>query len=540
MLEVSDPLEELRALDRLEQAEACAAHPAELGRYVQCLDTETGEEFEFELWDPAGGWYWQREMLDEWLDSTRYMVLKARQLGVTWLAGLLVLWYLLYRPGTRCLVVSINETEAKKVVGRIWIMFQSLPAHLRRVEVVKPARGADPSDTIEVRHPDGKKSTILALPSTPKAGHGETAAVVVLDELARQDYARKTWTAVLPTAAKGGLILGISTGNGVSAQDGQGNFFHYLWKNRDELRLRSRFLDVFTHPDRDEQWYAENANLPPAERGEQYPRTEREAFILTGDPYFDVEALAWYDEHGLAEPLFRGRFVRQGEARKSTFEKSEFGPIHVFEKADPDRTYVVCADTASGRGTDFSAAYVLCLQTMAPVCELHAKIPADVYAEQLYCLARYYGDALIAVEDAGGWGDPVNIALRERKPWRGAYTNLYQHTHELEWALPERKNFGYPVNTHTRPQILSQLSSAVRERALPYLSAGCLSELQTFVHRDTNPSPRAQDGCNDDRVMALAVACDLYRLRGGERKVRQTKKPVPSRPWEGRKKRRAA
>lgn len=535
---MSVAIESFEEYERLEQLEACSRHPAELGRYVRCLDTEEGEEFRFELWDESDGWYWQRELLDEWLASRRYIVLKARQLGITWLSALLALWYLLFKPGTRVLIVSINEKEASKVIGRIWIMYQSLPAHLcRHATIVKPSRGADPSDTIEVRHEDGKKSTILALPSTPKAGHGETAALVILDELARQDYAMQTWTAVIPTAAKGGLIIGISTGNGVSTQEGQGNFFHFLWRGADEAQVRKRFLSVFTHPDRDEEWYQREAMaIPlPSVRGEQYPRTEREAFILTGDPYFDVDALAWYDEFGLREPLFRGRYVREGEARTSRFQKLELGPVRIFEPADGKHDYLITADVATGRGKDYSAAYVLDLVTMAPVAEVQAKIPADLYAEQLYCLARYYGDAKIAVENAGGFGDAVIISLRERKPWRPAYTNLHQHVHELEWGLPERKGLGYPVNVHTRPQMLGTLAAALREHSLPYVSAECLAELQTFVHRDTNPSPRAQEGCNDDRVMALAAACDLYRRYGGERKERKPREYRPSRPWESRK-----
>ena len=39
-------------------------------------------------------------------------------------------------------------------------------------------------------------------------------------------------------------------------------------------------------------------------------------------------------------------------------------------------------------------------------------------------------------------------------------------------------------------------------------------ECKTFVRRDVLPSPRAADGANDDRVMTLCLALELYRLYG--------------------------
>ena len=225
------------------------AHPVGLLRHVACIDTESGEEFRFHLDDPGSGWYWQRDVLDWWMGGRKTVVLKARQLGITWLAGGFALWHLLFRPGTRVLAVSINEKEASKLVRRIWAQYKSLPAGLCDVRVLKPTRGAEPSDTIEVRHPDGRISTILALPSTKTAGHGETAALVILDEFARQEYASETWKAVLPTASKGGRILVISTGNGISVGEGQGNYFHHVYKHAEVLGIESKFLRWDLHPD---------------------------------------------------------------------------------------------------------------------------------------------------------------------------------------------------------------------------------------------------------------------------------------------------
>jgi hypothetical protein len=146
----------------------CVQHPAFFLDFVTCVDSKTGERFKFDLMNAAerahllgeddrlyerfgverepGEWHWQREqLLDEWIRWDRWVGLKARQIGVTWLAGGLTLHAMVFRPGTRCLIVSTNEDEAKKVIARIWSMFQSLPEYLREhVFVTKPMRG-DPS-----------------------------------------------------------------------------------------------------------------------------------------------------------------------------------------------------------------------------------------------------------------------------------------------------------------------------------------------------------------------------------------------------------
>lgn len=505
----------------------CQEHPAYLLDQVRCVDSTTGETFQFQLLDPEAPWYWQRDLLDLWIDSSKSIALKARQIGITWLAAGYALWMLLHVPGSRVLAVSITQDEAVKIVNRVWDMFKSLPPVLRDVQVLKPTHShSRPSKQIQLKHPDGRISTMIGLASTSTAGHGETAALVILDEFSRQEYAASSWKACLPTTQGGGRILVISTGNGVSTEKGPneragGNFFHHLWVNADHYGLTKRFLPWDLHPDRDEAWYEANAAaLPHADRGEQYPRNEREAFILTGRPYFDIDALIHYDDicH-LPEnqPLYRFDFEEHGS--KAVKKRSEFGNIKIFREPDPDRTYAIGADVATGRGYDFSVAYVVDLSDMALCAEFHAKIDYDQFAEQLHYLGRYYNTALLAVETGGGYGDAVLIPLRDGRAGRPTYPKLYKHIMSNRADLPIAKPFGFPMNTKTRPLVISQLEHAIRERALPFLPRRLLDEAQTFVHADTTPSPRAQQGCNDDCVMAAAVTLEMYRLRGTHPKM---------------------
>lgn len=531
---------------KLRDAIMAREHPAYLLANTKGVDEKTGEPFEFIVSDEARkaelGWSWQRDILDWWMDNDKTCILKARQLGVTWLASGLGLWFLLYRPGTKVLAVSINEEDASKVVNRAYDQYLSLPKIFRQgVVQLKPTRGARPYNELQFRHPGGQISTMLALPSTKKAGHGQTAALVILDEFSRQEYARDTWKAVIPTMADGGRVLIISTANGVSNDiTGEGNFYHHAWVHAEEYGLETKFLRWDLHPDRDEAWYRNSASaLPSKDRAEQYPRDELEAFILTGDVYFDVDGLDHYARKKTREPLYRGTWKKNGGGGSATLEKLGKGWISVYEEpgyneqvvaeshtVKEKKKYAIGCDVSTGRGYDYSCAYVIDLSTMSLVAELHAKLDADQLAEQLHFLGRWYNDARIAVEVAGGYGDAVIVSLRDGREGRPAYPRLYRHRNFARGDQPQANPYGFPTSTKTRPLILEHMEQVLREKQLPYVSHGLLQECQTFVYAKTTPSPRAQEGCNDDRVMACAITLEMYRqfghfpARGKRRKAR--------------------
>jgi len=529
---------------RLNERAAAMQHPAGLLDHVECVDAKSGEHFSFTLNDAEAGWYWQRSLLDSWIEHPLNLVLKARQIGITWLGVGYALWKLLTKPGTRALIVSINEDEAIKVVNRLFDMYRSLPEHLRfEAKITKPSRDHRPSTLIEFTFPDGRISSAVGLPSTRRAGHGETATLVLLDEYARHEYARDSWKATFATADNGGQVLVISTANGVSnEQTGEGNYYHHLYVNAEAYGIDVQFLPWSLHPDRNEHWYETNARaLPPADRAEQFPRTPEDAFINTGECWFDLEALAWYSDNAVLPEEFRFRFIADETGAKAKLHKTEQGWIRCYARPDSAHSYAIGADVATGRGLDYSCAYVVDLTTMAIAAEVHGKLDADEFAEQLHFLGRWYGTARLAVEMGGGYGEPVIISLRDGRKGRPHYPKLYRHTIADRPDAQQLANYGFPINTKTRPQLINQLEQAIRERSVPRLSRTLIMELRTFVRQKTLPSPRAQEGCNDDRVMAFGLALEMYRLYGTHEKrvKRGRRKQQPyAYPWE--RKRRAA
>lgn len=556
-------------LQRLEQIDLAREHPAFLLHHVKCVDSRSGEVFEFEVLDEVEAaligsvsracrfdyadrtisiedkdWGWQRPYLDWIIDNDQTITLKGRQLGVTWVWAGLALWYLLFRPGSDVLVYSIKEDDAIEVVNRIWDMWLSLPPHFKAmVKVLKPTRGVRPSNRIELEHPDGRVSTVTGMPATEKAGHSRSAALVIFDEASRQDHARGLWKAVIPASGdKGGKIGVVSTANGMSDGGGLGNFFHELWVgagNANYPTLKAVFLGWWLHPERDEAW-RENLNMDEEAKAEQYPNDPEEAFLMSGKPFFDVEALKHYAKH-CPDPLFAGRFHARAENPAiAQFRKEDGEVIKVYRLPEKGHKYGLAVDNATASGNDFSVAAVLDLSDGAPCAEMQIAGEHDVVAEQVHFLGLWYNTARIAVEKQGGYGDTVIAYLRDGHKGRKPYSKMYRHRRLDNPAAHEAAAIGFPMNVQTRPKVVSELRIWVNDKLFPWVTRGFLREARTFVRRDTKPSPRHADGCNDDRVFAWGIALELYSQYGEHehdrkkqtRKKLRAPKPKPLYPWE--------
>ena len=123
----------------------------------------------------------------------------------------------------------------------------------------------------------------------------------------------------------------------------------------------------------------------------------------------------------------------------------------------------------------------------------------DHYAEQLYCLAQRYHEALIGVE--------VNYSLQPTKylAEKLKYSNLYvrEQLDHIKQVIVKR--FGFETNSKTRPVILSDLQALIREDVTILEDAATLKEMLTFVKNDKGRA-EAMEGFHDDLVMALAIA----------------------------------
>jgi hypothetical protein len=159
----------------------------------------------------------------------------------------------------------------------------------------------------------------------------------------------------------------------------------------------------------------------------------------------------------------------------------------------------------------------------------------------LKCLGRWYANpdgtpAKIIPERAGGWGEALIDNLRSENDGLKPYGNIYQHERTANLSRPRSHDLGFPMHQGTRGIVIERLRQWVRERRFPFLPPGHVDELGTFIYREKGTSPRAMDGCNDDRVISLALAVHLFEtigevpLKDESRKRRWRKKPYQPPP----------
>ena len=162
--------------------------------------------------------------------------------------------------------------------------------------------------------------------------------------------------------------------------------------------------------------------------------------------------------------------------------------------------YCIGGDTA-GEGSDFFTGHVLDAKTGQQVAVLKHQFDADQYTRQMYCLGRYYKDALIGVEANF---DSYPIKELQRLGYPKQYTREAQDT----YTGKTEKRFGFKTTSLTRPTIISKLIEIVREHCDTINDKDTLEELLTIV-RNEKGRIEAPQGGHDDMMMGLAIAHEI-------------------------------
>ena len=146
---------------------ACRRSPMYfINRYVKILNVNGDGWIPFELWKA------QVKVLRAMdVDRSQLVILKSRQLGMTWLALAYALWLMLFRAPAYILLFSMRDNEAVDLLSRLSAMYKHLPAWLQADDVLTDA-GHEFALSNESR--------AQAFPTS--AGDSYTANLVIIDE----------------------------------------------------------------------------------------------------------------------------------------------------------------------------------------------------------------------------------------------------------------------------------------------------------------------------------------------------------------------
>ncbi|MCD8206820.1 MAG: terminase family protein [Bacteroidales bacterium] len=191
--------------------------------------------------------------------------------------------------------------------------------------------------------------------------------------------------------------------------------------------------------------------------------------------------------------------------------------------------YICGVDPSSGSADDNTAIEIIDLDAVdedgtpyfEQVLEYYGKISGDEIGELAFQYASAYNNALLVVEDIGGWGQMAIMTLLAKK-----YPNLYRDDPAIKTPTIERKYKDYNVDVnsalpgfHTasvRTQMISNLVSLLKNNGLRIRSMRVIGEMNTWIWKGGRPDH--MKNCHDDALMCLAMTmfvAEYSMMKGG-------------------------
>jgi len=183
-------------------------------------------------------WSYIRELATILEDNKRVLVVKSRQMLVTWIGCAWLLHRALTGGPGQHLILSKEERSARELIERIRFLYNHLTGELAGRKIRVKAEG--------LTFPE-RNTQILSLPTTPHAVRGRSPRTVFWDEMAFTPYDEEVWTAVKPAVDSGGSFLGVSTPNGPAG------VFARLARARDTHFFRYH-LHYSRNPEKSAEW----------------------------------------------------------------------------------------------------------------------------------------------------------------------------------------------------------------------------------------------------------------------------------------------
>ncbi len=448
---------------------ACTLDPAWFtARYVAIYDATRQAWLPFTLW-PA-----QHQVLQTIAAERKLVVLKARQLGISWLSLAYALWLLVCRPPATVLLFSLREAEAKELLWRLTGMYARLPAWLQAKAVTK-------ANANRWELSNGSR----ALAFSTKGGRSYTGTFALVDEADFVPDLNQFLNAVKPTIDAGGQLCLVSTSDKRRPVSTFKNLFRASLQGTGDYR--HVFLPWHARPDRDARWHA-------VTKAEMFAQRGTDDDFLAEYPATPAEALA-PEQLDRRIPLDWVLAVSETDARPGGLPLAVPG-LEAWAGVVSGRRYVIGVDPAEGNvHSDESVACVLDGETWAQVALLACRVEPATFAGYLVQLAHYYNDADLMIER----NNHGHLVIREVQCDGG-----------MKVLDGYDKRPGWLSNVKGKPLLYGVLASAVKDQLVVVRDTETANQLASIEASTL----RAPSGLHDDRADAFALAVAGLAWRG--------------------------
>lgn len=500
----------------------------------------------------------------------RYIVLKARQMGMSTLIEAMGYWWTSTHRFTTTVIIA-HEKEATK---NLYEMFRRYYEYSHpsfkpdRKYNTKQDLTFDVSDEVKKTYDaqnlpsPGLQSEIKTMVATEGKGRSSTIKFLHGSEVAFWDDSADITSAAVqavPMAPETFIFLE-STANGIggyyydewnAAKRGESQFrpVFFPWHSHNEYETPNIIDDDLGYLDAEEEALYklfehegyDRASWPrkiywrrlkkkefrtdPKKFYQEYPSTPEEAFLASGRPVFDVPMLQEMERIAVdaqkTHPYMCGDIKKvvdpeTGMERIKFIEIRRVGdndptPLRVWWDVDRSRKYVIGVDVSEGIEVEASS---------GKEADFSVITVFDVLARKVVARWRGYADPDQLGEIVFNIGTYYNTALvgveinnhgiaTAAKLRNMFYRNLYmRETAEDEQFQVRTTKFGWQTNKKTKPIMISELQRSIREGDIIDLDIVFIREAMSYIRKD-NGAMEAQQGQHDDVVMSTAIALQM-------------------------------
>ena len=415
---------------------------------------------------------YQREMIHKFNDN-RFVICKMpRQTGKSTTIIAFLLHYLLFNESVNIAMLANKGATARELLSRLQLAYEHLPKWLQQGVVIWN------KGNIEVEN----GSKVVAAATSSSAVRGSSFNIIFLDDFAHvhQNIAESFFTSVYPTISSGEStkVLIVSTPLGL-------NMFYKMWIEAEEGR--SDYVPIEVHwsemPGRDGKWKEE---------------TIRNTSEVQFTQEFECEFVG--STYTLIAP---------SKLRTMVFKS----PVHsannldVYEQPKKNRTYALVADTAQGKGVDYSAFSVFDVSEM-PYKQVAVyrdnQISPMLYPNVIYNVGNKYNNAhvLVEVNDIGSQvADTLHYDLE--------YENIMIITmrgragQQIGGGFAKNIQLGLRTSKQIKRIGCATLKDLIEQDQLIVPDFNTIKELTTFALQ--NNTYQAEEGSHDDLAMTLVI-----------------------------------
>ncbi len=423
---------------------------------------------------------YQEQAAQELDDHQLVIFKKPRQMGISVLIALYLLWVALFRFDKVILVLSINGAKAEEFIAKIKTAYKYLKPEIRG-KLVSDNKKSLEFDT---------GSVIKARASTVNAIVSDTPDILVMDEAAKirtstkksgnnkgYDLAGAIYNAAEPALNMGGKCFIISTPEGI------GGFYHRMYvaaKNKiNNYHLIE--LNWWQHP-----MYAVGLRKEP---GKGYPQDYTSDWLeqaIKGADNYNTRIL----QDTFAEFLGGGSTVLDVGWLKSILIRDPIiynlnNCLRVFREFVPGHKYVAGVDTATGDGSDFHGVEVFDSFTKEQVAEYMSKVELPTFHKHILEISSMF-KPLFNIE-RNGIGFSTIAMLKNKK------INMYT----------VNKRIGTDSTGSVR-DLLVGIYQAIPSNNIVVNSDLLRDQMLSWIWRDGRADH--EDGCHDDLLISMLLA----------------------------------